>query len=186
LNETLQAISDRRSIRLFKAGQIERKDIDAIVEAGLCAPSANNTQNRHLTVIQNAAMLEKLNRWILDEIEATGNAALQEMVKRGGGSIFRNAPTVILVSTEAKDRFAIVNAAAATENILIAAESLGVGSCWIGMVAILSGSKNAAAYAKELQLPDGYTPQIGVTLGYKEAPNPPPPARKPNLVSHIP
>jgi nitroreductase len=131
-------------------------------------------------------MLGKLNTWVVDEIVSSGVANLQEMVKRGGGSIFRSAPTVIIVSTEVKDRFGIINAAAATENMLIAAESMGIGSCWIGMVAILAGSTNVHTYVKELQLPDGYAPQIGVTLGYKEPSNTPtPPQRKTNLVSYI-
>lgn len=185
MNDVLKAISTRRSIRLFKPEKLRQEDVDAIVEAGLYAPSANNAQNWYFTIIQNRAMIEKVNKWILDEIEISGNANLQEIIKRGSGSIFRNAPTVIIVSTDRKDRFGVINAAAATENILIASESLGIGSCWIGMAAILSGSKNVESYAKELHLPDGYAPQIGITLGYKEGVNPPAPERKLNLVSYI-
>jgi nitroreductase len=184
MNEVLATISRRRSIRHFKDEQVKRQDLDAIVEAGLCAPSANNVQNSHFTVIQDKATLEKTNAWVLDEIEKSGNAGLQELVRKGAG-IFRNAPTVIIVSTDRKDRFAVINAAAATENMLIAAESLGIASCWIGMVSILSGSTKSDFYTKELHLPDGYTPQIGITLGYKDASPPPAPKRRENLVSYI-
>jgi len=185
LNEVLRTIFSRRSVRHFKAEQLRPEDIDAIIEAGLSAPSANDKQNWHFAVIQNAAMLAAVNKWILDEIELSGNADLQEMVKRGGGTIFRNAPTVIIVSTEASDRFGIVNGAAATENMLIAAESLGIGSCWIGMVGILAGSTNFGSYSRDLQLPDGYAPHFGITLGYKEPGSLTAPPRKPNLVSRI-
>jgi nitroreductase len=185
MNEVLNTISSRRSIRLFKPEQIGRQDVDAIIEAGLCAPSANNAQNWHFTVIQNATVLEKVNNWILDEIEKSGNANLQEMVEKGGSSILRNAPTVVIVSTDGKDRFSVINAAAATENMLLAAASLGIGSCWVGMVAILAGSKDCDAYARVLQVPEGYVPQIGITLGYKGSPDPLPPQRKPGLVTYI-
>ena len=61
MNEVLKAIKSRRSIRLFKEDQIGRKDLEAIVEAGLSAPSANNTQAWHFTVIQDRATIEKVN-----------------------------------------------------------------------------------------------------------------------------
>jgi nitroreductase len=185
MNEVLRTISSRRSIRQFTAEKLKQEDIDAIVEAGLSAPCANNSQSWHFTVIQNAAMVAKVNTWVLNEIDLSGNTNLQEMVKRGGGTIFRSAPTVIIIATEAADRFGIVNGAAAAENMLIAAESLGLGSCWIGMVAILGASKNLDSYRRELQLPAGYSPQIGITLGHKASGSPPAPARKPNLVSRI-
>ena len=185
MNEVLKTISNRRSIRSFKSEQLKRDDIDSIVQAGLYAPSANNGQNCHFTVIQDGAMIEKLNGWIADEIEKLGNPFLQDLAKRNGGQFFRKAPTIIIVSTEMKQRFGVINAAAAAENMLIAAESLGIGSCWIGSVEILAGSNSLDSYAKELQLPDGYAPQIGITLGYREGAKPDAPTRKQNLVSYI-
>jgi nitroreductase len=186
MNEVLKTITRRRSVRRFRAEQLTRHDLDAIVAAGLCAPSANNAQDWYFTVVQNGAMCAKINRWILDEIESSGNAGLQELVMRGGGTIFRNAPTLIIVSTKKSNQSGIINAAAATENMLIAAESLGIASCWIGMISMLAGSKLADTYAKELHLPDGYMPQNGVTLGYRESPHPPdPPPRRQNLVSYF-
>ena len=110
---------------------------------------------------------------------------LQELVKKGDGSIFRSAPTVIIISTEKGNQLAVINAAAAVENMLIAAESLGIGSCWIGMVSMLSAGRLVDDYARELQLPDGYAPQIGITLGFKESASAPPPERRQNLVSYF-
>ena len=185
MNETLTVIRNRRSIRAFTKEQLKPEDIESIIQAGLYAPSASNAQNLHYTVIQNQAIIENIAKWIVDEVELTENDYLKDLVKRSGGIIFRNAPTVIIMSSDGKDRFGVVNAAAATQNMLIAAESLAIGSCWIGMIALLSGSKNIAAYAKTLMLPDGYVLQFGLTLGYKAAANPEAPERKQNLVSYI-
>jgi nitroreductase len=185
VNDTLRVIRSRRSIRSFNTEQLKREDVELIIAAGLYAPSASNTQNLHYTVIQNQALVEEISGWIVEEVEKSGNDYLKDLVKRSGGAIFRNAPTVIIMSSDGKDRFGVVNAAAATENMLIAAESLGIGYCWIGMIAVLAGSKNIEEYAKRLMLPVGYVLHFGVTLGYKASANPEAPERKPDLVSFI-
>lgn len=185
MNDTLKVIRARRSIRAFRDDQIRPEELDAIVEAGLYAPSASNKQNVHFTVVQKKEMVETISKWIVEEVEQSKIDYLMKIVERSGGRIFRNAPTVIILSSEEKDRFSIVNAAAATENMLIAAESMGIGSCWIGMVAVLAGSSNIEKYRKALMLPDGYIPQNGITLGYKASPNPEAPERNKNIVSYI-
>jgi nitroreductase len=185
MNETLKVIRSRRSIRDFKSEQVKREDLDSIVEAGLYAPSASNAQNLHYTVIQNQALIKDISKWIVEEIEKGGNDYLKDLVKRSGGAIFRNAPTIVIMSADGKDRFGVVNAAAATENMLIAAESLGIGSCWIGMIAVLTGSKNINEYMKKLMIPDGYALQFGMTLGYKASANAEVPERKKDLVSYV-
>jgi nitroreductase len=187
MNEVLKAIRNRRSIRDFKEGQINEKDLRLIIQAGIYAPSANNSQNWHFTIIQNKKLLQKLNNWILNEIQNSGNQSLHDMLKNYyKNGIFRNAPTVVIVSSERSDKFGIINAAAAAENILIAAESLGIGSCWIGMVAILAASVKADSYYKLLHLPDGYIPQIGITLGYKSDDIVTMPKRREGVVSFFP
>jgi nitroreductase len=182
VNEVLQTILNRRSVRAFKPGQIKREDVEAIVEAGLYAPSANNTQDWHFTVLQSQELIDKVNLWLLEEVNSSGDPHLQEIAKRNGGHFFRNAPTVIIVSTERNRRFASVNAAAATENMLIASESLGIGSCWIGSVEMLAISKNLDSYVGELRLPEGYAPQFGITLGYAASDSPAAPPRKMDAV----
>ena len=186
MNDVLRTIYARRSIRAFKNEQIKREDLDAIIEAGLCAPSANNSQNRHFTVIQNIEVILKVNNWVLDEIEQSGNARLHQIAgERRIGNVFGDAPTMIIISVQQNDRFGAINAAAATQNILLAAESLGIASCWVGMVSILAISSNILSYMRELKIPEGYLPQNGISLGYRASESPPAPERKENLVSYI-
>lgn len=97
--------------------------------------------------------------------------------------VLRNAPCVVVVSTEKQDRFSIINASAATQNMLLAAHSLGIGSCWIGTVGILGMSKRADEYAFELKIPKGYAPFFGVTLGYSASESPEAPPRKEGVVT---
>ena len=92
MNEVLKTIQNRRSIRTFKNEQIKRQDLNAIIEAGLGAPSANNSQNWHFTAIQNMEVIMKVNSWVLDEIEQSGNARLYEITEKRMGNVFGDAP----------------------------------------------------------------------------------------------
>lgn len=166
MNDVIKTILARRSVRAFKDKQVKEEDLDTILECASYAPSAMNTQNWHFTAIRNPAIIEKVNSWIVTEIKESGNPNLEGILERADGKVFRNAPCVIVVSTEKQDRFSVINASAATQNMLLAADSLGIGSCWIGTVAILGTSKRADEYASELKIPKGYVPFFGVTLGY--------------------
>lgn len=69
--------------------------------------------------------------------------------------------------------------AAATENLLLAAESIGLGSCWIFFVLLAFNSPEGAKIKKELKIPDGYRPYSAAVFGYKKAAITNAPARKP-------
>jgi len=166
MNEVIRTILGRRSVRSFKDGQIQREDLDVILECARYAPSAMNSQNWHFTAIRDAAFIGKVNGWIVSEIRESGNPNLEGILERSNGNVFRNAPCVVIVSTQKGDRFGVINASAATQNMLLAAHSLGIGSCWIGTVGILGTCTRTDYYASELKLPQGYAPFFGVTLGY--------------------
>jgi len=166
MNEVINTILSRRSVRAFQDRQIKTEDLDAILTCATYAPSAMNTQNWHFTAIRDSAFIEKVNGRIVSEIKESGNPQLEGILERSNGKVFRNAPSVVVVSTEKGDRFGIVNASAAAQNMLLAAHSLGIGSCWIGTVGILGLSKRADYYADERKVPKGYAPCFGITLGY--------------------
>ena len=92
MNDVLKTIAQRRSVRRFTAEQLRREDVEAIVEAGLCAPSANNAQDCHFTVVQDSGMIARIESWVLEEIGRSGSTALQELVRRDGSSIWSSMP----------------------------------------------------------------------------------------------
>jgi nitroreductase len=186
MNEVLETLLKRRSVRAFRDEQIKKEELDAILGCALYAPSANNTQNWHFTVIQDKAMIEKVNGWILDGMNSSGDPKIQSVAKSTKASVFRNAPCVVIVSTEKGDRFGVINISAATQNILVAAEAIGIGSCWIGSVGILASSDRVEEYSRELGIPEGYTPYFGITLGYRTSSAQPAPPRKEGAVNYIP
>jgi len=182
MNEVINAILARRSVRAFQGKQVRKEDLEAILKCATYAPSAMNTQNWHFTAIQDAAAIEKVNGWIVAEIKESGNPTLEGILERSNGKVFRNAPCVVIVSTEKGDRFGIINASAATQNMLLAAHSLGLGSCWIGTVGIL-GTKRADSYASELRIPKGFAPFFGVTLGSRSSDDLEAPTRREGVVT---
>jgi nitroreductase len=183
MNEVITAILERRSVRDFTDEGITPDELDVILQCARYAPSANNTQNWHFTAIRDRAAIQKVNAWIAAEIKESGNPGLQGILERADGKVFRNAPCVIIVSTERQDRFGMINASAATQNILLAAQSLGLGSCWIGTVGILGQGARADEYASELRIPAGYAPFFGITLGHKASGAVEAPARKGGVVT---
>jgi len=182
MNPVLTAIKNRRSVRQYRPEQITKEELDAILEAGMWAPSSHNSQPWHFTVIQDPAKIKQLS----DEtkkILATSEIDWVRKIGLSDRNIFHGAPTVVIVSGHQGDSFEpIVDCAAAIQNMLLAAESLDIGSCWNGLVRFYF---NTEAGRKFVPLPEGYIPYYAVSLGYKKVPNGPGPQRKGIQINYL-
>ncbi|MBO5604486.1 MAG: nitroreductase family protein [Acidaminococcaceae bacterium] len=150
----LQAIKDRRSIRKFKPDAISEMDLHTILEAGIAAPSSKNRQPWHFTVVRGDAkeeLAQVMERGLNLEIKAH-EPFLPDSMKFINGAftsvnVMREAPVVVLVSNDrgrctdfaenlsVDERVAelcnVQSVAAAVENMLLAAQEMGIGSLWI-------------------------------------------------------
>ncbi len=97
---------------------------------------------------------------------------------------FGNAPTVILITTDKTTRFAEIDCALAAENILIAAESLGLGSHIMTSTEFLFTSEKGEELKKELGVLEGYEHVCVIALGYKDE-NPPAKPRRKDVINYI-
>ncbi|MTI69344.1 MAG: nitroreductase family protein [Firmicutes bacterium] len=168
MNEVLKVIKQRRTTRKFKKEQIKDKELDTILEAGLYAPSAHNNQSWNFTVIQDENLLDELNINTKNIAKSFPDETIKKMANNEKFDIFYNAPTVVVVSGKNDAMMPQIDCAAATENMLIAAESLDIGACWNGMVGFLFNSERKNEYIEKLNIPEGYTPYYAVALGYKK------------------
>lgn len=185
MNEVIQNILNRRSIRVYLDEQIKQEDLELILKAGLYSPSACNMQPWHFTVVQNEEVINTLNVESKKELINSGNEHFKDLAVNEKYNLFYDAPTVIIISGEKAALSSQTDCAAATENMLLAAESLDIGTCWIGLVAFLFRSERVREYTKMFGIPDGYEPYYAITLGYKKFPNPKPQPRRENTINYI-
>lgn len=182
MNQVVDCIKKRRSVRGYKEEQIKEEELQMILDAALWAPSAHNSQPWHFTVIQDPDFINHISTVSLQGMTQSPVEWVARMGEKGR-PIFYGAPTVVIVSGK-KDEFLdpLIDCSAAAENLLLAAESLDIGSCWIGLVRYFF---NHTEEVKKLQLPEGYKPFYAICLGYKVRPNGDGPVRARGTVSYI-
>ncbi len=185
VNETLKIIKQRRSTRSFKEEQIKDEELQAVLEAGLYAPNAGD-QAWHFTVVQNRELLDRLNLAAKDTARGMDMEHFRELGNDERFDCIYGAPTLIIVSGNERSLIPLeADCAAAMQNLLVAAESVGLGSCWIYFVTLAFHSIQGPALRKELKMPEGYKPYYSAVLGYKREADVHAPDRKPGLITHI-
>jgi len=149
--DILQAIKTRRTIRLFKQDSVADELLIEFVEAGRCAPSGANCQPLEYVVINDARML--------DGVFAQLAWAGYIKPKRTPPADSRPTAYIVVLVNGDISSDGSVDAAAAIENILLAAWAKGIGSCWIGSI-------KRDELGKILELPDNYSIDSVIALGW--------------------
>ncbi len=164
MNKVTETIKSRRSIRKYLPEQLREEELQVILEAGNYAPSAHNEQSWHFTVIRNKELLDRMSVKAKELMAAQGTDWVKDMGGNKDFHLFYHAPAVIVVSMRKAALSPLVDCAAAIENMLLAAESLDIGSCWIGLTRYYFAQQDELP---RLKLPAGYEPCYAVALGYK-------------------
>ncbi|MCF6095472.1 nitroreductase family protein [Thermovorax subterraneus] len=186
MNETIKNILERRSVRNYKPDQIKDEERDLILKAAMYAPSAMGRQPWHFTVIQNKDLIDRLSSEIKKAIINQNIPMLSERAKEPNFNAFYGAPTIVIISADKSSKFVYADCAVAAENILIAAKSLGVSSCFLASPEIFFGTEEGKKFAREeIGIPEGYEPVFVVTLGYAAGEIPEPATRRENMVRII-
>lgn len=142
-NEVLETIRNRRNILRFEETSVENEKIQAILEAGRWAPSYINSQPWNLIVVTDQTIKESI-------------AEIAPTVYKAG---IRAAPVCIVVSVDPeKDPYHFIeDGAAATQNMALAAYSLGLGSSWIGILSLKNDKESSEEKIKRiLNVPKNY------------------------------
>jgi nitroreductase len=185
MNETLVSIKNRRITRKFQSKQISEQELQAILEAGILAPNAKNQQKWQFTVIQKKDLMDRMVVIIKENILKSSNEFLKQRASIPNYHTFYNAPAVIMITADEKAQWIELDCGAAMENMAIAAESMGIGSCVIVSSGFLFESEKGKAYRKELGIAEGYKYICTLALGYKEGENPNPQERNRGVVNYI-
>lgn len=172
MSEILKVIKERRSTRAFKPAQLPLETLQKILEAGTWAPSGNGTQGWHFTALHSAEKALVLAK------------AVSKADGRGPDYNFYGAPTHIIVSCPRDNDNAFLDGGAAIQNMLLMAQALGVGSCWINQVRVTCDDPAVRVLLREFGVPDSHVVTGSIALGYiaRETPAKP---RKENLTTII-
>ena len=143
-NDVLENIYSRRSVRAYLPDDVPDDVIRELIRAGTYAPSAANKQPWRFVVIKNRELITKLSDkakelWMEQATKASQPElkSLVNMVSRPGFNIFFNAPLLIMIFSDSDAFSPQIDCSLAGENMMLAARSLGMGSCWIGLAAPL-------------------------------------------------
>ncbi len=186
MNETIQTILARRSIRSFRPDPLSDQDLDVIVQAGLFAPSGMNRQGVRLVVIRDKNLIAQMDALNAAEILRQGYHLPRLQADDPNYSAFWHAPVVILVAEDKTATWGHFDAGAATENMCLAATSLGIGSLIVGSSRfVFFDSPDADSVIARFALPEGYGYVVTLALGYVDGGLPAPPPRKPDRALYI-
>ena len=171
MNTVLENIRTRRSVRKFKTCQVEQDKLDLILEAGTWAPTAMGKQSPKIIAVQNPQEVEKL-------------VKLNASILGTDSNPYYGAPTILLVLT-APCGTSVEDGSCVLQNMMLAAHSLGLATCWIHREKQMFDCDEGKAMLKAWGIEE---PLVGVgslALGYADCELPTPKPRKENYAVKV-
>ena len=172
--DIFETILHRRAIRRFSTKQIEENQLEQILKAGMYAPSAGGRQGVIFAVCQNREVNERLGK--IKRANARPQMATKTcFVSREQPSIaddikitnaFYDAPTVITMFAPKDFLFSKEDCALAAENMMLAADALGIGSCYIGQGWEAFADPYGQGILKQWNIPNDRYAVMQLLLGY--------------------
>jgi nitroreductase len=187
--ELFEAIKGRRSVRSYLDKPVEREKIEQIIEAGLWAPTGQNLQPCRFIVVTDRALITEIEAELYNigrffkRLRPIIALFGKEMRREGGRGVFRslkekglyNAPVIIMAgAARGCSATYLKDCSLATQNMMLAAHAVGLGTCYIGWMRLLNYSLKIK---RRLNLPKGFEIADAIILGYPAA-SPPAPKRK--------
>ena len=172
--EALEALLTRRSTRNYKPDPVEEDKLEKILDAARQAPSGGNNQTCHFLVIRNREVIQKLIEmaeaaFAKMEIAEDTYASLKHAItasKKGGYVFCYNAPMLIVVANRRDYGNNMADCACAIENMMVAANALDLGSCWINQLRWLNEEPALVDYLCSLGMKAYERVYGGAIIGY--------------------
>ncbi|MCQ2253271.1 MAG: nitroreductase family protein [Bacteroidales bacterium] len=158
--ETMEkVIMERRSIRNYQPQTISRDTLDRILKAGINAPNGQGRQAYEIRVVDNPELINAISEAVVSE-DST-------LARRDGKNIFLNAPVVVFLANDMSYDMSQVDCGLLGENIILLAQSMGIGSCCMAHpVRLMKNSKACEQYVSRLGISGGYNLLYAIVLGY--------------------
>ena len=173
MNETIRTLRERRSVRSFLPDPIPENILDAILEAGTWAATGLNKQSPVMVVVRDKETIDYMERL---------NAAV---MGQSGTHPFYGAPVVVVVLADGDNYNWLRDGSLVMGNLMNAAHSLGVGSCWINRAQEVFDTPEGKALLRAWGLSENYRGVANCILGYADGPLPAPKARKADYIRKV-
>ncbi|SET34995.1 nitroreductase [[Clostridium] polysaccharolyticum] len=171
MKETLMDLKTRRSCRNYKPEQIKDEELNAVLEAGMYAPTGMGMQSPVMVVVQKPEIIKKL-------------SAMNAAVMGVDTDPFYGAPTVVIVLADKTRSTYKEDGSLVLGNLMNAAHAIGLGSCWIHRAKEVFESQEGKAMLKEWGIEGDYEGIGHCILGYAETEAPAKP-RKENYIVRV-
>lgn len=157
----IENILTRRSIRQYKPQAVNRDTMQTILKCGINAPNGMNKQSWEVRVVDNPDFINGVTELYK---KANPKAAEDPSFK----NMFRNAPTVVFIANDPSYDCSQIDCGLLGGNMILTAQSMGIGSCCLGGPARFMKSPEAAEYLKKLNFSEGYELLYCIAFGYPD------------------
>lgn len=173
---TYESIITRRSTRKYLDKEVSQELLEKIIETGRYAPSGGNSQSNHFLVIQNKQIIDHLVKMVeraFSQMEITENMyrSLQNSInlsKKGGYVFCYNAPVLIIVANKKDYGNDQADCALALENMMLEANELDLGSCYINQLKWLNEDQKILSYLQSLGMNEDERVYGSLIVGYPD------------------
>lgn len=170
----IKTIMERRSIRQYKPQPVNRDTMQTILNCGINAPNGMNKQSWEVRVVDNPEFIDGVTALYK---KANPKAAEDPSFK----NMFRNAPTVAFIANDPSYHCSQIDCGLLGANMILSAQSMGIGSCCLGGCVSFLKSPEAAEYLKKLGFSEGYELLYCIAFGHPDEA----PASKPRDTSKV-
>lgn len=164
MNETIRTILERASIRGFTSTPLTQDERDLLVRAALATPSGMDAQPWHFTFVADQTTVAAVSEAALDTFRRAGNQTVLDRMAARHPSLFYGAAVVVFISLA--PGASSIEAGIAAQNLALAARSLGLGSCIIGLAGAAFSGPDGPVLSERLDFPEGYVFGISVAIGH--------------------
>ena len=176
MNQTIEDLKSRRSIRKFKDEQISDEDLNTILETGTYAPTGRGAQSPKIIVIQNPDTIKEFSQW---------NRSFFPTEVPDDLDPFYGAKTLLIVLADSELPTYVEDGSSVLCVLVNAAHAIGVGSCWIHRARDEFSSQKEKELLKEWGIPESYEGIGHVVLGYPDMESPKPLPRKEDYIQFV-
>ena len=158
MDRVIEVIRQRRSVRKYRQTHVEEEKIIDIIEAARLAPSASNRQPWRFVTVSDKKLKDEV---VKESLGVINQWALSAPLLIVGCSIKRNLITHYIGESITKVRYHIIDVVIAMEHIVLAAEELGLSTCWIGWF-------NEGKIKRKLDIPSNWSIAGILAVGYAD------------------